>query len=237
MIRRIEIIPTVKDIRNDLILGKTVIVIDVLRSTSSIVTAFLKGCKEVYPVETTGQALSLKGEDIFLVGERFGKKLVDFDLPNSPYEIFRYNVQDKKIVITTTNGTNAIIKASRADHVLIGAFLNADAVVKKAIQFDQDITILCAGTRDEFSLEDALCAGYMVQRLESSCSALYSDFALLLRDASLHLPFQIEDVLSRTATGMRLSEMGYMQDIRFCAQLNYCDIVPQFVKDRIIVQP
>lgn len=236
MMKRIDVIPTVKEIRNELLIGKTVIVIDVLRSTSTIVTAFYRGCKEILPVETVGQALSLMNQDYLLIGERYGKRLTDFDFSNSPYEIQHADVLNKKLIITTTNGTHAILKANRANHVLIGCFLNAMSVVKKALHFDQDITLLCAGTRDEFSLEDGLCAGYMVQLFQNFCTVTCSDFALLLKAGYIHWQDQIPQLLHKTTTGTRLVQLGYTQDILWSAQLNFCDIVPEYVDHRIFVR-
>lgn len=237
MKRRIEVIPTVKEIRQDLLIGKTVIVIDVLRSTSTIITALLKGFKEVYPTETAGQALAQRDEDTLLVGERFGKKIPGFDLSNSPYKVFNQDSGKQKMIITTTNGTHAILKAKRADHILIGAFLNAKAVVEKALQYEQDITLLCAGTRDEFALEDCLCAGYMVDQFEALSNVSCSDFAHLIKGAYAHWQDHIPILLPKTTTGTRLVELGCTEDIQFCAQINLCELVPEYVEHRIIVHP
>lgn len=234
---KVDIVPNVNETRVEHLLGKTVIVIDVLRSTTSIITAILNGCKEVYPVETSGQAFSLKDQDTLLVGERFCKKIQGFDLSNSPSELSEMDLSGKKIVISTTNGTIAIHKAAKGEHVLIGSFLNGTAVANEAIALKKDITLLCSGTRSQFAFEDALCAGFIISQLLTMIPLECSDFAWMTLAAYENLKNEISVILPKTTTGTRLSQLGLIRDLEYCAQKDICDLVPYFKDERIFVHP
>lgn len=234
---KIDVILTVNESRQEQLLGRTVIVIDVLRMSSTIVAAFLNGSTEIYPVETSGQAYSMKDERTLLVGERFCKKIQGFDLSNSPTEIIKSKLDGKKIVISTTNGTNAILKATKGDEVLIGSFLNGNAVAQKAVQNKKDITLLCAGTRNMFALEDALCAGFIISSLLKHCHIDCSDLAKMVYASYVHFKDDLLNILPKTVTGTRLQQFGLHQDVQYCAQRDICTIVPYLKNERIFVHP
>lgn len=149
---KVEVISTVDEIRHEEIFHKTVIIIDVLRASSTIVTALSKGYEQVIPVETIGQAQSLQSETAYLAGERYGKKIQGFDFSNSPTEIMAESQIRPTLILTTTNGTKAIQKAKKGESVLIGCLMNAKACADKALAYQRDITILCAGSRQLFAL-------------------------------------------------------------------------------------
>ncbi|WP_281886645.1 2-phosphosulfolactate phosphatase [Paenibacillus sp. YYML68] len=161
----IEVIPTVNEARADDLLHKTVIAIDVLRATSTMLAALASGCRSIVPVETVNQALTLQQEGELLAGERFCKRIPGFQLGNSPLEFTPDAVGGKTVIMTTTNGTRAIQKSQKAAHVLIGGLLNAEACAREAARLSHEIVIVCAGTQDVFALEDGLCAGLLVEEL------------------------------------------------------------------------
>ncbi|MGG1660151.1 2-phosphosulfolactate phosphatase [Brevibacillus sp. NRS-1366] len=232
---RIEVVPTVEEIRFDQISNHVVVVIDVLRASSTIVTALGNGFLSVIPVETIGQANSLRTADSVLAGERYCRKIPDFDCNNSPTEIAQKKNNGNHLILTTTNGTRAIQKAERASALLIGCFLNATACIKHALAFHLDITLYCAGTRSEFSLEDGLAAGLMIveaQKLHTNLQVC--DLGEALKASFLQLAEKLGEQLLQTTTGKRLVQHHFTSDIHYCAQVDHYNLVP-FVKEKRIL--
>lgn len=232
---QLDAVPTINDIRSDELLHKTVIVIDVLRATSCIVTALAHGCDGIVPVETVTQAVNMHEKDDLLGGERLCKKISGFDLGNSPLEYTRADLAGKKIILTTTNGTRAIQKSHRAQHILCGSFLNARACAETAIRLQRDVVLICAGTRDRFSLEDSLCAGRIVEEIfqmlpdRPACN----DFAVAMHAAYSQLSDRLEQTLFMSENGLKLTKLGYGDDVSFCAQINRYETVPA-MQDHIL---
>ncbi|MEK8132755.1 2-phosphosulfolactate phosphatase [Paenibacillus filicis] len=236
----IQVISSVNEARTDDLQHKTVIVIDVLRATSTILRALDAGCSQVIPVETVNQAKSLHRPGELLGGERFCKKIPGFDLGNSPLEYTSELVDGKTIIFTTTNGTRAIQKASKAGHILIGGMLNAEACARKAAMLYGDIVMLCAGTQDVFSLEDGLCAGLLIEELlklqaeglirsaagTGGGSLTVDDFGLVMLQAYRHVRGNLEGALLSGVGGKRLSRIGFHDDVVYCAQVSILDQAP-----------
>ncbi|MDH4615869.1 2-phosphosulfolactate phosphatase [Brevibacillus sp. AY1] len=232
---RIEVVPTVEEIRFEQISNHVVIVIDVLRASSTIVTALGNGFASVLPVETIGQAQSLRTPTCTLAGERHCKKIPEFDYNNSPTQLARHPQKGGQLILTTTNGTRAIQKAERAPALLIGCFLNATACMSYAFHQKLDITLYCAGTRSEFALEDGLAAGYMISLAQAKYPMLQvCDLGKALMASYLHLADSIADVMPLTTTGKRLVQHLFTDDIAYCAQLDHYQLVP-YVKERRIL--
>lgn len=232
---RLEIVPTVGEIRHDQIGNRVVIVIDVLRASSTIVTALGQGFAAVIPAETAGQALALRDEHTILAGERFCKKHPAFDLNNSPTSLCEQQYSGKQLIISTTNGTRAIQKAERAHTLLIGCLLNATSCIKHALSYHLDITLYCAGTREEFALEDGLAAGLMVDLAKRHFpQAEVCDLGCALQAAYLHLAGKLPEHLASTTTGKRLIRHHFHDDIRFCSQIDHYPIVPIAKAGRIL---
>ncbi|CAM3587674.1 2-phosphosulfolactate phosphatase [Marinicrinis lubricantis] len=224
-----DVIPSINEIRSDELQGKTVMVIDVLRATSTITTALANGSSGVIPVETVCRAKQYQSADqeILLGGERFCKKINGFDLGNSPLEYGTDIVKDKRIVLTTTNGTRAIQKSIKGSQVIAACFLNIDACIQFALESKKDVAIVCSGTQDRFSLEDGLCAGLLIQRLsEADPKLVCNDFATAMRAAYLQMAEHLEEVLMSSDNGRRMCKIGFEADIRFCARLNEYSVVP-----------
>lgn len=226
---------------------KTVIMIDVLRASTTVVTAFANGCESIIPVEEVEDAFALqkKDESLILCGERQGKKPQGFQLGNSPLEYNREAVGGKKLVYTTTNGTRALLASQGASRVLIGAFVNLQSVVHKALSAGNDIIVLCAGREGTFSLEDAFCAGLMVQTVNSSvCNLEIEDgarwgfYAVKSMKGVLDnlTDGQIHSVIANGKHGQYLNSIGLQDDLAFCARQNIFDIVPEYKEDKIILE-
>ncbi|GEB31606.1 MULTISPECIES: 2-phosphosulfolactate phosphatase [Brevibacillus] len=232
---RIEVVPTVEEIRFDQISNHVVIVIDVLRASSTIVTALGNGFVCVVPVETIGQANSLRAADCILAGERHCRKIPDFDCNNSPTEISAAKNPGKRLILTTTNGTRAIQKAERASALLVGCFLNATACIRHALTYHLDVTLYCAGTRSEFALEDGLAAGLMIVQAQKALAHLQiCDLGEALKASYLYYADKLGEQMLQTTTGKRLVSHHFADDLRFCAQVDRYTLVP-YVKDKRIL--
>lgn len=234
----IEVVANIGEARSDDFLHKTVIVIDVLRATSTIITALIHGCRSIVPVETVLKAKELYREGDLLGGERFCKKIPGFDFGNSPLEYTREAIQGKRIILTTTNGTRGIQKAIKADHVLAGAFLNSKACAETAAHLKRDTVIVCAGTQDVFSLEDGLCAGHILEELvlllgEKQIST--NDFGLAMRGCYLQVKDRLLETLLTCSNGKKMCKSGFQADITACAQTNMTDQVPILEQDHMVL--
>lgn len=232
---RIGVVPTVEEIRYEQISNHVVVVIDVLRASSTIVTALGSGFRCVIPVETIGQANSLRAQDCVLAGERHCKKIPEFDCNNSPTEIAALNKPGSQLILTTTNGTRAIQKAERASALLIGCFLNATACIQHALSHHLDITLYCAGTRSEFALEDGLAAGLMIAAAQQSFPSIQiCDLGEVLKASYLYYAGKLGELLPHTTTGKRLIQHQLGNDLRYCSQVDQYQIVP-FIKEKRIL--
>lgn len=237
---RIEVIASVNEIKTEDLTNKTAIVIDVLRASTVIITALEQGSLSVTAADTMGAAIQLSHEGDLLGGERYCRKITGFDLGNSPLEYNSSIVHGKHVILTTTNGTRCLQKASKAANVLVGAFINGKACAQAAYQLKRDIIILCAGSRQLFAWEDGLCAGYITNEL---CSLL-EDQHLMINDLGLAMQssfraeqHELEDVLMRTQTGTRLHKLGFTEDIMYCAGLDRTQMVPILHEGLIIPLP
>ncbi|GGD70184.1 2-phosphosulfolactate phosphatase [Paenibacillus nasutitermitis] len=224
---RVEVISSVNEARADRFTHRTAIVIDVLRATSTIVAALQAGSSGIYTVETVLDARALQRPADLLAGERFCRKIPGFDLGNSPDEFTPEMVQDRRIILTTTNGTRGLHKAVRADHVLAGSLLNLSACTQAALDLRRDIVLLCSGSHDEFALEDGLCAGAFVAKLQAGSpdGLEMDDFAAAMLGFYRNSTGQLYETLASGATGRRLLKLGMARDIKRCSQLDSSDIV------------
>lgn len=233
---KIEVVQTVEEIRHEQVAGRTVIVIDVLKAGSTIVTALGCGFASVLPVETIGQAQVLRrAQNVIFAGERHGKKISEFTYSNSPTALCGHKQAGQQLVLTTTDGTIAISKAARAAHVFIGCFLNAHACIEEALRRQLDITLYCAGTRQAFALEDGLAAGLMIEHARTLLPGIrVCDVGIALAASYAHLAPALPDLLLETATGRRIAQQQGSDDVLYCAQLNTLPLVPILQEKNII---
>ena len=207
----------------------TVVVIDVVRATTTIIEALANGARAIYPTTSTEDAVRLAAsmgrEDTLLCGERKGRKVEGFDLGNSPGEYTEEAVRDMKLVMSTTNGTKALRVGQEGARLLPCAFTNLGAVANE-VKTDEHLVIICAGQEDSFSLDDALCAGHLAKRVlgeaggdENVNDATRAALAL----ASVQEPTR--EVLSRAAGGAAVIEIGLADDLDICADVDRHDIV------------
>ena len=220
--------------------GNAVVVIDVLRASTTICFALAAGAKEVVPCLDVAQAREAAGKlggDAVLGGERGGKKIDGFHLGNSPREYVEDVVQNKTVVYTTTNGTKALQMCVGAETILIGAFVNIGNVIDALAQHD-NLHLLCAVTGGKVTREDVFLAGAMAEIVMlRHLSLTTNDQAQIAIDAwqavtrGTHDAATIARCLQASAGGRNLQAIGHADDIRLAAALNMVPVVPRL--DRV----
>ncbi len=215
----------------------TVVVVDVLRATTTMVEALACGARSILPTASAEEAVrlaaSLGREDTILCGERKGAQIEGFDLGNSPGEFTPEIVMGKRLVMTTTNGTVAFSRAHEAERALACAFTNLGAVAE-AVRGEGALAVLCAGRQGRFSLEDAVCAGHLLLRLGvgSEDESDLNDAAravVALAEAIVPSPAFLAD----TDGGIALAEIGLEGDLEVCGQLDRHEVVPE-IRDQVL---
>jgi len=217
--------------------GTTAVVIDVLRATSTIAAALAAGARGIYPTASTEDALhlaqSLGRDDTLLCGERKGLKIEGYELGNSPLEFTSDRVEGKRLVMNTTNGTRAFLAVESADRVYAAALVNSAAVAERLSEV-QELLILCAGRQDAFALEDAVCAGHLVECLRSRGAELELDDAARAAATLARAHEADAGLLAESEAGRLLAAAGLSPDLEWCARRDILDIVPEMI-DRSIV--
>jgi 2-phosphosulfolactate phosphatase len=244
---KIDVLWTPSEIEQIPVQERTAVVVDVLRSGTSVATAIHNGARAVLPAGSIEEAMrianSLGRRDVLLCGERQGVRIDGFDLGNSPAEFGRETVGDRTLVMTTTNGTQALAALSTARAVYVAALVNLSAVAGVLRETAGDTLIVCAGRRGRVSIEDALCAGLLIEvllkreRRKGSARATVDlgDGAIAaLALAHEHGPVDAE-FLRRCEAGRALEEIGQGSDIEICAGIDSIPDVPA-LRDRQIVR-
>lgn len=235
----IDVILTAQGVTDKRVEGRTIVVIDVLRATSSMLTAFSNQARGIIPVSGIEEADEWKnrlGEHhCILCGEKDGFKIPGYQLGNSPLEFTQERVGDKFVIMNTTNGTKAITNARKADRILIGCFLNVQSVIDEILKTGEAITLVCSGWKERLSLEDMLCAGLMIDRL------LLTGQGVLLEDESniTHAVYKqnaqnLAMAVLNSSHARRLKTIAPEKDFEYCAQIDVFSITP-YVQDGMII--
>ena len=238
---RIDVVFTPAEVGERGLAGRAAAVIDVLRATSTIVEAVANGARRVLPVADMEDALRLAQtfgrDDVLLCGERRSRKIDGFDLGNSPLEFTSEAVNDKLVIMTTTNGTRALLAGGAADRCVVAGFLNISAVAADLVAAERPIVILCAGRENRFSLEDALCAGSLVNALRAQLDkrVRLNDAALAAAALERRYRDRLEAVIRRTAAARQIVEAGHAPDIAYCLTRDRHAVVP-IMADRQIIR-
>ena len=220
--------------------GKLVVIIDVLRASSTMVTALGNGAREVLPATDYGTAGLLASKMSIdarvLGGERDGKPIDGYDLGNSPLEYTRAVVARKSVILITTNGTPALMGSRTARMLVVGCFLNAGKVAECIENNNLDTYLVCCGWKGRASFEDTLCAGLIVDRIFSS--KLPRNVPDSVRMAHKLYDTYRDDLvraLSRSTHAERLRGLGYEADVAYCLQIDSIDALPIFDGGRLKV--
>lgn len=202
-----------------------VVVADVFRATSCMVTAFAYGVNSIIPVATIDECRLWQERGYLAAAERNARKVEGFELDNSPFTYMNEQIRGANVAMTTTNGTLAITRSRSAVKVLVGSFLNLDAVVRYLKTERYDVMVLCAGWKGRVNMEDTLFAGALVERLKDSY-AMAEDSAImawrLYEQGKANLP----SYLANSSHIRRLQRLGIQKDIGYCLQHDLYDIVP-----------
>jgi len=219
--------------------GKTLVLIDVLRASTTICQALKSGARAVIPVAEPGEAAELRSkignDNSVLGGERNGTKIENFDLGNSPLEYTEDKVKGKTVILTTSNGTRGYIKTGGAKLILTGALVNISEVSRKIADAGNDLVILCAGQDGDFSIEDTLCGGMILHKLltDDKIDMELNDAAslalLLYRTNSRAL----KQTISRGEHGRFLKKLGFESDVELATEIDSLPVVPILKDSRL----
>ncbi len=204
-----------------------VVVIDIFRATSAIVTAFYNGVSKMIPVATVEEAKEYQRNGFLAAAERNGEMIEGFELGNSPFGYMNNKVKGKTIAISTTNGTQAIEASRKATKVLVGSFLNLDVLCEYLSAQKKDVILVCAGWKNKFNLEDTIFAGAVVEKLTTESGyEITCDSAI----ASKHLynlaKHDLFEFLGNSSHRNRLAKLDLERDIKYCLTPNQCPVIP-----------
>lgn len=212
-----------------------VVIIDIFRATSSICYGIDNGAEAIIPVAEVEECLAYKEKnpDYLLAAERDGKVVTGFDFGNSPFSYTAQKVAGKTVVLTTTNGTQALYLSRKAKQIIIGSFLNLTAVCNWLKTTNENILLVCAGWKYNFNLEDTLFAGAVVEQLKTGAYEL-DDPAIAANDLYQLGKDDITVYLKKTSHSERLKQLGIEEDIAFCLNTDTTTAIPVLQDDRLV---
>ena len=240
---RVDVFFTPQEVTAGEVTNRVVAVVDVLRASTSIAVALENGARAVIPLanseEVVSRAKNLARSEVKLAGERRSQQISGFDYGNSPLEFTKENVEGKTILMSTTNGTNAILAVQGARDILIASYVNFSAVLsmlRAALRGGADVAIVCAGQEKHFSLEDSACAGSFVQHIiEKYAKAEINDAAHAAMLIDKKFGGKPARVFKASSHGIALVEGGFAKDLDACAELDAHPVVPVY-QDRQITK-
>lgn len=223
--------------------GRVVVVIDVLRASTTIAIALANGARTVIPFESAEEAItrskSFERGDYKLAGERRNLIIPGFDLGNSPGEYTHEAVDGKTILFTTTNGTGALIAVQAAREVIVGSYVNFTAVsamARAAARARSDIAIVAAGSERHFSLEDAACAGRYVRAIRRGLAdVVLNDGAVAALQLERRHGSDLPRLFAESTHGRALAEAGFAADLVVCGAIDAYPVVPVY-QDRHVTK-
>jgi 2-phosphosulfolactate phosphatase len=214
--------------------GQNVVVVDILRATSCMVTAFAHGIDGIIPVAKLEECKMLQSKGYLAAAERDGLKVEGFDLDNSPFS-YMANLSGKTIAVTTTNGTQAIDKSKTANEILIGAFLNINSLANYLRQKTENVVIVCAGWKGNFNLEDTLFAGALISILKKEYE-VNQDAAIAACSIYESQQDDLFGFVSQSQHVKRLARLDIIKDIEFCLSFDKYQVVPILQGEKLVLQ-
>ncbi len=237
----LDVVLLPEELKRKNIINCLVVVIDVLRASSTITTALAAGASRIVPIYLPEEAwkrteLFRPGEAL-LCGERNGEKLSGFELGNSPCEYNNIKIRGKVVLLTTTNGIRTIELVSKAKKVIIGCFLNIQAIIQHCLSYPGRVLLVCAGDRGTVSLEDTVCAGMMMALCENRLQryGYQYDDSLIAYHMYRRFGDDLFAMMKAGNWGKHLIKMGLKQDLIFCAQENIYHHIPVVKGDSIVI--
>ncbi|MCB9239902.1 MAG: 2-phosphosulfolactate phosphatase [Flavobacteriales bacterium] len=235
MKNQIEVILSPLLLPNFTLEGKVVVVIDILRATSTISAAIFNGAHSVIPVVSTEEALGYDRNEFLIAGEREGQKAPGFDFGNSPLEYRSEVVKNREVVLTTTNGTRCIHASSDADaaDILVGAFTNASATNNYLRTCGKDVVLFCSGWKNRVNLEDTLYAGSVIHALQDVFD-VQDDSAELAHDLYQCAKDNLLSYLKKASHPRRFERLGNTTDLPHCLQTDIYNIAIGYRAGKLI---
>jgi 2-phosphosulfolactate phosphatase len=223
----------------DELVGKQVLIIDILRATTSMVVMLDNGAIAVKPVAGVEEAMKLKRDNpsLLIAGERNGFKVEGFDFGNSPQEFTPERVAGKSLVITTTNGTQALSLSLAASHIWVGGFLNIDALVEAISAKGEDVFLFCAGWKGHVNLEDTLFAGAVAKSLLLKDFAIADDATRAAMVLWEQAQGDLHGFLSEANHVQRFQSMHAESDLDACLRMNTSDRAVIYEKGVLVAIP
>jgi len=239
MTNELDIFMAVPSFKEEDVRDKTVVVIDVLRACTTMITAIDNGAKGIIPVENMDAAgrisQSLDSPQYLLCGEKDGKKIEGYHLGNAPLEYTPDMVEGKTVILNTTNGTKAVKKAVSAEKLIIGSFLNMNKVVEELRTAEESIAIICSGWRGRLSLEDMLCAGNIVyDYYDGDLPECMPDSVNIAFGLYQKFGDDLEGMIMQSSHARRLHDIISPEDITYSCKVNYTDALP-ILEDGMII--
>lgn len=212
-----------------------VVIIDIFRATSSICYGIENGAEAIIPVAEVEECLAYKEKypAYLLAAERNGEVVQGFDFGNSPFSYTTEKVAGKSIVLTTTNGTQALYLSRKAKQIVIGSFLNLTSVCNWLKTTNENILLVCAGWKYNFNLEDTLFAGAVIEQLKDTGYQL-DDPAIGANDLYQLGKHDIKQYLKKTSHSERLKQLGIEEDIAFCLNVDITTAIPVLQDNRLV---
>ncbi len=226
--------------------GRTVFVIDILRATTTMCAALAHGARGLIPAPSTEEALRLAqtigSDDLVLAGERDCVRVPGFALGNSPLEMTEQAVKGKTIVVTTTNGTKALLSTQGAADVYLASSVNLSAAAERArlvLERDRGLIILCSGRDSAFGLDDAYCAGRLAASVLGGCKPRkgLNDAALASLDLVRRYGDNWERPLTYSRAGRELIRLGFRDDVLDATRVDAYPVLPHFRDRRVTIAP
>ncbi|MEJ6950686.1 2-phosphosulfolactate phosphatase [Natronospora cellulosivora (SeqCode)] len=230
----VKIILTPGELEKQKISNRTVVVIDALRASTTIVTALSNGIDSIIPFSSKKELLKYYNKhkeknNLLLAGEDKGRKIAGFDLDNSPLSFLNPILKGKTILFKTSNGTSVLNKIDRSNLILVGSLINSKIISELIMEKGENVYLICAGSNGAFSLEDFVSAGRFCYLLKQSAwkgDDLTTAAARIYEDNSLYK--ELVKLFYHSRNGQNLLELGYEEDIKFASKLDYYNLIPVY---------
>lgn len=218
--------------------GRSVVVVDIFRATSCMVTALAHGVATITPVANLEECRAMRSHGYQIAGERDGSKVDGFDHGNSPFEYMAAELKGKHIAFTTTNGTQAIARSLGAREIVIGSFLNLSAVANHLLSSTNAVLVVCAGWKGKVNLEDSLFAGALVDALQNEFTP-ECDAPIAVHHLFRTARQDLKGFLANASHVKRLARLNVFKDIDFCLKRDVYDVVPvlRHGENKIVLSP
>lgn len=219
--------PALFHLYEDGIENKIVVVIDILRATTTMCVAFENGAESIVACATPEEASNFRNKGYLAAAERHGETVEGFELGNSPQEYTREKIAGRKIAFTTTNGTRALQMSSAAKQILVGSFLNISALAKQISKSDSDVVLFCAGWKDKFNLEDTLFAGALAEKLSGGLE-ITGDASQAALDLYRLACGDLQGYLQKASHVQRFKSLHTESDLDICLQMDATKKIPYY---------